>query len=163
MTNLTNLTPVEIDTTYVTRLRLLFDAGQTAAYAYGRVLKESGKLVYIVGHRSGAYVRRDCPLAAYGSYPSTEVEPHVLTVEVCIAEGLATAAAVDAYCAANVVLSEARVAVAEIDALAFVSAPGRRLPHEQKPSPGFIGVLQKGAADWQLSAEYRAVLAELGA
>jgi hypothetical protein len=117
MNNLENLSPVDIDTIYVTRLRLLFDAGQAAAYAYNRVLKESGKLVYIVGHRSDAYVRRDCPLAAYGSYPSTEVEPHVLTVEVCIAEGLATAAAVDAYRAANVALSEARTAVSEIDDL----------------------------------------------
>jgi hypothetical protein len=44
---------------------------------------------------------------------------------VCIAEGLAPADAVDAYCAANVVLSEARVAVAEIDAL-YSAAPWSR-------------------------------------
>ena len=125
MSNLENLSPVEIDTIYVTRLRLLFDAERAAGYAYDRVLKESGKLVYIVGHRSNAYVRRDCPLAAYGSYPSTEVTPYVLTVEVCIAEGLAPADAVDAYCDANVVLSEARVAVAEINAL-YADAPWSR-------------------------------------
>ena len=62
---------------------------------------------------------------AYRSYPLSEVQPYVLDIQTCIAEGLAPAEALDAYCTANEALSEARVDVAEIDAI-YAAAPWSR-------------------------------------
>lgn len=125
MSNLENLSPVEIDTIYVERLRRLFDAERAAGYAGERVLRESGKYVSVRDRRCEAYVRKESPLAAYQPHLWADVEPYVLTVEVCIAEGLAPAAAVDALLDLQIALSEARLDVREIDDL-YAAAPWRR-------------------------------------
>jgi hypothetical protein len=115
--NLENLSPVEIDTIYVERLRRLCDAEATAANAANRVVRTSGKYVGVYEHGDGCYVRKETAFVAYRQYRLAEVQPYVLDVQTCIAEGLAPADAVDAYCAATEALSEARVEVAEIDAI----------------------------------------------
>lgn len=124
MNNLENLSPVEIDTIYVERLRRLHNAETAAAYAANRVVSKSGKCVY-VGRRASVYVRNESPLVAYKAYSLAEVQPHVLNVQTCIAEGLAPAAFVDEYCGLQEALSEARVDVAEIDAI-YAAKPWSR-------------------------------------
>ena len=121
----TNLTPVEVDAIYVERLRRLYDAEADASRAANKVVRESGKYVAINGHKGGVYVRNEAPLVAYRSYPLAEVQPHVLDVQTCIAEGLATASVVDDHCAAQEALSEARIDVAEIDVI-YAAAPWSR-------------------------------------
>lgn len=124
MNNLENLSPVEIDTIYVERLRRLYEAESAAAGAASRVVRESGKCV-VLPRGGSVYVRNEAPLVAYRSYSLAEVQPYVIDVQTCLAEGLAPAAAVDAYCEANEALSEARVDVAEIDAI-YAAKPWSR-------------------------------------
>jgi hypothetical protein len=50
---------------------------------------------------------------------------------------------------------------APIAAVAFLAAPGRRLPAEATPSPGYLAVMVKGAGTAGLSAEWQGRLAAL--
>jgi len=117
--NLETLSPVEIDTIYVERLRRLDDASHAARSAAHAVLSQSGNYVFVrFGRRSVEYhVRRDSGLLSGRQYSLEQVQPHVLDVQTCVAESLAPQAVIDAYCDANVALSEARVEVEEIDAI----------------------------------------------
>lgn len=117
--SLANLSPVEVDTIYVERLRILDAAQRLASSAAKRVLQEGGKYVRVSdGHRCGeAYVRKDSPLVAYRSYRAAEVAAYVLDVSTCIREGLVQAAVVEAYRAAQDALVEAADAVQEVDAV----------------------------------------------
>jgi hypothetical protein len=125
--NLENLTPVEIDTIYVERLRALEAASRQAEIAADRVVAESG--TFVVG-RSGRktvefHVRKGCGLSYGRCYPIADILPHVLSLQTCLSEGLASAGAVEAHEAAQEALSEAREAVAEIDAL-YQASPWSR-------------------------------------
>ncbi len=51
----------------------------------------------------------------------------------------------------------------ERPAVAYRSAPGRRLPSDAPPSPAYLDVLRRGARDSGLSAEWQARLSRLGA
>jgi len=50
----------------------------------------------------------------------------------------------------------------EVPALAYRSAPGRRLPSDKPPSPAYLDVLRRGARDAGLSAEWQERLERLG-
>lgn len=112
------MTPIEIDTIYVERLRALEAASRQAEIAADRVVAESG--VFVVG-RSGRKTvefraRKGCGLTYGRCYPIADILPHVLSLQTCLSEGLASDGAVEAHEAAQEALSEAREAVAEIDA-----------------------------------------------
>lgn len=120
--DLKTLSPVAVDVLYLARLAACDNAAKQANYARNAVVSAAGfpvstVLVDGLGRRrhATAYVHPDCGLLRYGSHDFAAVEPHVLTVERAVAEGLAPEA-VQALAAAEERLDEARVACGECEA-----------------------------------------------
>lgn len=119
--SLTNLSPVEVDVLYLERLNVLDQKGKDVEYARRAVLNSAGLHVSTVQvdglgrkHHTGVYVHPACGLTRYGSHDWAVVEPHILTVERCIEDGLAPAA-VQALGAAEALLGEAQAACQECE------------------------------------------------
>jgi hypothetical protein len=103
MTDLTKLSPSEVDTIYLERLAALQRAWREVEYASLAVLRESGRGITVeVANRKGYPVHETVYVhpsfgqtlqAWYRTYKLDDVRVHVLTVERCLAEGLAPAAA----------------------------------------------------------------------
>lgn len=117
--SLTNLTPVEVDVLYLERLSVADKKSQDVEYANRAILHSAGLHVstfQVDGlgrkHHTGVYVHPACGLTRYGSHDWAVVEPHVLTVERCVQEGLAPAA-VQALEAAEAALGDALAACQE--------------------------------------------------
>jgi len=113
------MNPVEIDTIYADRLKTLDGAKFDADSAARSLVARSGNYVVVrFGSRAvDYYVRRDSGFLSGRCYSLEEVQPHVLDVETCVAERLASQEAIDAYLDAQTALSEARVDCAEIEAI----------------------------------------------
>jgi hypothetical protein len=131
MTNLSNLSPVAVDTIYLERLRRLEDASREAGYATNALLSGFGKPVY-VGPRGAAepvYVHPDAvvvgnsyhsPVASLGDIglkpltPSEAIEAIAAGHPKVVAYDLHRVAA--RYEAAGSALTDARLAVEEVNA-----------------------------------------------
>lgn len=121
--DLKTLSPVEVDVLYLARLAAYGRAAKAAEYAALDVVRTAGIHVTTVRldalgrkHHEGVYVHPACGLRAYGSHDWAAVEPHVLTVERVIEEGLARPDTAQALAAAEERLGEARVACRECEA-----------------------------------------------
>lgn len=121
-TGLKALSPVEVDTLYLARLAAYDRAVHGAEYAAREVVQTAG--IHVTGirldalgrkHHENVYVHPDCGLRAYGTHDWSVVEPHVLTVERVIEEGLARPDAARALAAAEERLGEASVARKECE------------------------------------------------
>lgn len=119
--SLKNLTPVEVDVLYLERLNVADRKAQEVKYAGYAVLRSAGfhvSTVQVDGlgrkHHTGVYVHPACGLTLYGTHDWAAVEPHVLTVERVIEDGLAPAA-VQALGAAEAALGEAQAACRECE------------------------------------------------
>jgi hypothetical protein len=123
MTNLANLTPVEVDTLYLLRLRIRSEAVSAVKCATSRVLREAGRNVPVrILNERGRYVVDYVHLhpsatqfLTYGKPNEfAEVEPYILTVERCIEDRLAPAA-VQSLGASEAALGEAVEACRECE------------------------------------------------
>lgn len=120
--SLSNLTPVEVDVIYLERLNNRSKAAQNVEYAKHAVINRAGihvSTVQVDGlgrkHHVGVCVHPACGLSPYGRHDWADVEPHVLTVERCIEDGLAPAE-VQALGAAEAVLGDTVAACQECEA-----------------------------------------------
>jgi len=116
MTDLSILSPSEVDTIYLKRLASYDRAANALGYATDRVLREAGDVVRVqYSSRSwGSHiVRKGTTLPSYPVY--ADVQPHLLTVQECVDGRLATADSLDALARASVVCQEAREACREVE------------------------------------------------
>lgn len=117
MTDLSILSPSEVDTIYLKRLAAYHRAADALSYATDRVLREAGDKVGVqTGRRAWSWhiVRKGSPIKTPASY--ADVQPHLLEVQECIDGRLATADSLDALAQATVVCREAQEACREVDA-----------------------------------------------
>jgi len=116
MTDLSILSPSEVDTIYLKRLASYDRAANALGYATDRVLRESGDQVGVqTGRRAWSWhiVRKGTTLPSYPVY--ADVQPHLLTVQECVDGRLASAESLDALAQATAVCREAQSACREVE------------------------------------------------
>jgi hypothetical protein len=125
MTNLASLSPVDIDTIYVVRLKAKWDASRRLESAGNYLVSRSGTFVQVRYEREQFYVRNDCGIRYGQFYSREEIQPHVLTPEICVAERLAHDEVITAYTDAKAALAAAVAACREIEDI-YNAAPWSR-------------------------------------
>ena len=130
MTNLSNLSPVAVDTIYIERLSRLDAANREAVYATTALLGGFGKLVYVGTYKSrdGVYVHPDAvvegnsynsPVASLSLIGLKELTPSEAIKAITDGHPKAVACGleryVDRYKAAGLALTDANLAVEEVE------------------------------------------------